>query len=162
MPTAITLYTSVLALHIAAVIVAFGVTFAYPVIHAVGIRSEPRSMPGIHRIQDHVGRKVILPGMIVALAAGIYLAADHKVLSAFYVQWGFGAIVVLGGLSGAFFAPTERRLAQIAARDVSAAGSGEEVTWSEEYTALRSRVAAVTLFTAALILATVFFMTVKP
>jgi hypothetical protein len=51
---AVTFYTFALAVHIAAIVIAFGITFAYPVMYAVGIRAEPRSMPGLHRIQDHV------------------------------------------------------------------------------------------------------------
>ena len=34
---AVTFYTFVLAVHIAAIVIAFGVTFAYPVMYAVGI-----------------------------------------------------------------------------------------------------------------------------
>src|SRR6202044_3671949 len=63
MIVAITFYTFVLAVHIAAIVIAFGVTFAYPVMYAVGIRAEPRSMPGLHRIQDSVGKFVISPFM---------------------------------------------------------------------------------------------------
>jgi hypothetical protein len=98
---AVTFFTLVLAAHIAAVVIAFGVTFAYPVMYAVGIRSEPQAMPGIHRIQDAVGKRVITPFMVVALACGIYLASKLHAWSHFYVQWGLGAIVVLGGLGGA-------------------------------------------------------------
>src|SRR5580700_11253270 len=128
---AVTFYSVVLAVHIMAVVVAFGVTFAYPVMYAVGQRSEPRAMPALHRIQDHIGKRVISPGMVVVLAAGIYLASKAEVWSTFYVQWGFGVIIVIGGLGGAFFAPRERRLADLAARDVAAAGDGE-VVFSEE------------------------------
>ncbi len=161
MPIATTLYDSILALHIAAVIVAFGVTFAYPLIYAVGLRSEQRSMPAMHRILRQIDIKVTTPGLAVALAAGIYLAADGSHFKEFFVQWGFGAIIVLGGLVGAFFAPSERRLAELADRDVAAAGTGE-VTWSEEYLALRRRLESVGTLAGVLILATVFFMTVKP
>jgi len=59
MIVAVTFYTFVLAVHIASIVIAFGITFAYPVMYAVGIRSEPRSMPGLHRIQDSVGKFVI-------------------------------------------------------------------------------------------------------
>lgn len=161
MPIATTLYDSVLALHIAAVIVAFGVTFAYPLIYAVGLRSEQRSMAAFHRILSQIDTKVTAPAMAVALAAGIYLAADGSHFKEFFVQWGFGAIILLGGLVGAFFAPSERRLAELADRDVAAAGTGA-VTWSDEYMALRGRLVSVGTFAGVLILATVFVMAVKP
>jgi hypothetical protein len=156
-PVAVTFYSVVLSVHIMAVVIAFGVTFAYPVMYAVGQRSEPRSMPGIHRIQDFVGKRVISPGMALALIAGIYLAGKLHEWSAFYVQWGFGAIIVLGALGGAFFAPKERRLAELAERDVAASGDGE-VTFSEEYKALRQLVFRVNLFGNILVLSTIYFM----
>lgn len=157
---AVTFYTVVLAAHIASVVIAFGITFAYPVMYAVGIRREPRSMPGIHRIQDIVGKAVITPFLAVALVCGIYLASKLHVWSDFYVQWGLGAIIVLGGLGGAFFAPHERRLAELAERDVAAAGDGE-VTWSAEYTAVRQRVAMVGYASNLLVLLTIYFMTAQ-
>jgi hypothetical protein len=155
---AVFFFEVVLAVHIAAIVVAFGVTFAYPVMYAVGTRAEPRAMPAIHRIQDAVGKRVITPGIVVALAAGIYLASKLHVWSDFYVQWGFAAIIVLGGLGGAFFAPQERRLATLAERDVAASGEGD-VVFSAEYKALRHRVLSVALLSNVLVLATIYFMT---
>ena len=108
-------------MHIAAIVIAFGVTFAYPVMYAVGIRAEPRSMPGIHRIQDSVGKFVISP-FLGARAAGRHLPGQQAAQwSDFYVQWGLAVIIVLGALGGAFFAPRERRLAELAERDIAAA-----------------------------------------
>jgi hypothetical protein len=153
----VTFYSVVLAVHIMAVVVAFGVTFAYPVMYAVGQRSEPRAMPALHRIQDHIGKRVISPGMVVVLAAGIYLASKLETWSDFYVQWGFGVIILIGALGGAFFAPRERRLAELAERDVAAAGHGE-VVFSEEYKTLRLLVFRVNLAVSLLILLTIYFM----
>src|ERR1700730_16822969 len=133
---AVTFYTFALAVHIAAVVIAFGVTFAYPVMYAVGIRAEPRSMPGLHRIQDSVGKFVISPFMGLALLAGIYLASKLHSWSDFYVQWGIAMIVILGAL----FAPRERRLAELAASDIAAADQtspGSSIVFGEEYKRLR-------------------------
>jgi hypothetical protein len=154
---AVTFYTFVLAVHIAAIVIAFGVTFAYPVMYAVGIRAEPRSMPGLHRIQDAVGKRVISPFMGLALLAGIYLASKLHTWSDFYVQWGIAVIVIVGALGGAFFAPRERRLAELAERDVAAAGDGE-VVFGDEYKALRRQLFTVNLGVSAVILLTIFFM----
>jgi hypothetical protein len=159
MITAVTFYTFALAVHIAAIVIAFGVTFAYPVMYAAGIRAEPRSMPGLHRIQDSVGKFVITPFATLALLAGIYLASKLKVWSDFYVQWGLGVIVLLLGLGGAFFAPRERRLAELAERDVQAAGAGGEVVLSEEYRSARRLVFRVNALANVLVLLTIYFMT---
>jgi hypothetical protein len=154
---AVTLFSVVLAVHIMAVVVAFGVTFAYPVMYAVGQRSEQRAMPALHRIQDHIGKRVISPGMVVVLVAGIYLASKLETWSVFYVQWGFGVIIVIGALGGAFFAPRERRLAELAERDIASSGAGE-VSFSAEYRTLRRLVFRVNLLASLLILLTIYFM----
>ena len=160
MAPAVTFYTFALAVHIAAIVIAFGVTFAYPVMYAVGIGKEPRSMPGVHRIQDSVGKFVISPFLGLALLAGIYLASKLHTWSDFYVQWGLGVIIVLGGLGGAFFAPNERKLAELAERDVKAAGDGP-VSFSAEYQALRARVLRVNILGCVLVLLTIYFMTAQ-
>src|SRR5437764_12113087 len=157
---AVTFYTFVLAAHIASIVIAFGVTFAYPVMYAVGINREKRSMPGFHRIQDTVGKLVITPFLALALLCGIYLASKLKVWSDFYVQWGLVVIILLGGLGGAFFAPQERKLAELAERDIAAAGDGELV-WSAEYNAVRNRVAIVRYVANLLLLPTLHFMTAR-
>lgn len=162
---AVTFYTFVLAVHIAAIVIAFGVTFAYPVMYAVGIRAEPRSMPGMHRIQDAVGKRVISPFLGLALLAGVYLASKLHTWSDFYVQWGLVVIVLLGGLGGAFFAPRERRLGELAERDIAAADQASpgssEFAFSGEYVALRRQVFLVNAAANVLILLTIFFMTAQ-
>jgi hypothetical protein len=159
MVLAVFFWQVVLAVHIASIVIAFGVTFAYPVMYAVGVNREPRTMPGFHRIQDSVGKFVISPFLLLALLAGIYLASKLHQWSYFYVQWGLAAIIVLGGLGGAFFSPRERKLGELAERDVAAAGDGE-VVFSEEYNALRRQVAIVGYIASAIVLVTIYFMTV--
>src|ERR1700733_9829385 len=161
---AVTFYTFALAVHIAAIVIAFGVTFAYPVMYAVGIRSESRSMPGFHRIQDSVGKFVISPFLGLALLAGIYLASKLHTWSDFYVQWGLVVIVVLGGLGGAFFAPRERRLAELAEQDIAAvdqSSSGATVEFGPEYKRIRSQLFRVNVIANVLVLLTIYFMTAQ-
>ncbi|HEX4482813.1 MAG TPA: hypothetical protein VH081_03435 [Solirubrobacteraceae bacterium] len=164
MLAAVTFYTFALAIHIASIVIAFGITFAYPVMYAVGIRTEPRSMPGVHRIQDSVGKFVISPFMGLALLAGIYLASKLHSWSDFYVQWGIAVIVILGALGGAFFAPRERRLAELAASDIAAADEtspGGSIVFGEEYKRLRTLVFRVNVLASVLILLTIYFMTAQ-
>jgi hypothetical protein len=174
---ALLFYQVVLALHIAAVVVAFGVTFAYPIIFAVVSRQDPRALAALHRAELAVGQRLIMPGLGVVILAGIYLASKLEVWSTFYVQWGMGAAIVLGGLSGLFFVPTERRLVELAERDVAAAGTGTAgtgtagtgaagtgavgtgaVTMSAEYQALAQRLAMGGAFASLLVLVTIYFM----
>jgi hypothetical protein len=157
MTAAVAFFEVMLALHIAAVVVAFGVTFAYPIIFAVVGRQDPRALAALHRAELAVGQRLITPGLGLVVIFGIYLASKLEVWDTFYVQWGLGAAIVLGGLSGLFFAPTERRLAALADRDVAAAGDGE-VTMSAEYQALFQRLARVGALSSLLVLVTIYFM----
>jgi hypothetical protein len=158
--TAVAFSQIILAVHIAAVVVAFGATFAYPLFAAIGPRLDARSMPWFHRMQEEVGRRLISPALAVVLAAGIYLASDLHQWSRFYVQWGIGAVVVLGAVGGAFFSPNERKLAELARRDVEAAGGGD-VDWSVEYRARARREMTVGLAYGVLVLVTIYLMTVQ-
>jgi hypothetical protein len=122
-------------------------------------------MPGFHRIQDSVGKFVISPFLALALLAGIYLASKLHVWSDFYVQWGFAVIILIGGLGGAYFAPRERRLSELAERDIAAAdraAPGEPgVVFGAEYTALRRQMLRVGLVVNVLVLLTIYFMTAQ-
>lgn len=153
-------YQVVLAIHIMAVVVAFGVTFAYPLFDVIGHRLDPRAIPWYHRMQVLIGQRLITPGLAVVLIAGIYLASKLHQWGQFYVQWGLAVAVVLGALGGLFFAPRERRLAELAERDLSAS-AGAEVTWSEEYLATRRLNAIVGSASSLLVLVTVYLMTVQ-
>jgi hypothetical protein len=106
--TAVVFWQVILALHIAAVMIAFGVTFAYPLFVVAGARIDPRAMPWFHRVQVVIGRRLISPGLAVVLLAGIYLASKLHQWHAFYVQWGLAVVVVLGAIEGAIMIPRER------------------------------------------------------
>jgi len=147
---------AILAIHILAVVITFGVTFTYPVFALVGNR-ERRSMPTLHRIQHRISRFVINPGLAVILLAGIYLASDEHQWGHFFVQWGIGAVIVLGALEGAVVVRGEARLAELAERDVAAAGAGE-VVWGEDYRALLRRIGGVGALLDLIVVVTVFFM----
>jgi hypothetical protein len=158
--SAVAFWQIVLAVHIAAVMVAFGVTFAYPVIDLAGSRMDPRAMPWFYRTRDLIGKRLISPGLLLVLIAGVYLASKLHQWHAFYVQWGLAVAIVLGALGGGFLSPNERKLADLAERDIEAAGDGE-VRWSEAYVALRRRVSIVGLGFSFLVLITVYLMTVQ-
>jgi hypothetical protein len=123
----------------------------------VGARADPRSLPVLHRIEYSIERRLINPGLLVVLLAGIYLASKLHVWSAFYVQWGLAAVVVIGAVIGAVMIPTAKRAEALAARDL-AGGGGDEESFSEEYRALTRRLATVGSLISLLVLVTVYFM----
>jgi Predicted integral membrane protein (DUF2269) len=154
-------YEIILAVHIMAVVVGFGVAFAYPIMFAVTARTDPRGLPLMHRVEYTIERFLINPGLLVVIVAGIFLASDGHHWSEFFVQWGLGAAVVIGAIVGAVMIPTAKRAEATARRDVAAAGEGT-VELSEEYGALARRLSAVGSFLSLLVLLTILFMVVKP
>jgi hypothetical protein len=154
-------YEIVMAVHVMAVVIAFGVTFAYPVMFAVAAKHEPRSLPLVHRIEYTVERVLVNGGLLVVIAAGIFLASDGHHWSEFFVQWGLGVAVVIGALVGSVMIPTAKRAEAAAARDIAAAGDGE-VTMGTEYQALVRRLQTVGSGLSLLVLVTILFMVVKP
>ena len=152
---ALRFYDIVVFIHIAAVVVAFGVTFVYPLIVPLTQRSAPDKLPWLHHLQGEIGRKIITPAAAVVLLAGLYIALSGDGafdMSDWWVGFGLLAILALLGLGGAFFAPRERRLAELAERDLAAG------KLSEEYEALAVQVARVGAFASLLVLVTVLFM----
>jgi len=160
-PVALTVYTTVLAVHIMAVVVAFGVIFAYPLISLLGRRMDPGGLPWFHRMQQKIGQTLILPGLLVVIVAGIYLASKLHSFSAFYVQWGFGVAIVLGGLVSGYLGPRQGKLATLAERDVSSGAGGRGGTLGKEYVSLSRAVDLVGLVACLLVLVTVFLMTAQ-
>lgn len=154
-------YNVVLAIHIMGVVVAFGTVFAYPLMFGVAAKADPRSLPVIHRIETMIERVLVNGGLVLVVGAGIFLATDGKHWSEFFVQWGLGAAIVIGGVVGAVMIPASKRAQQLAERDLAAGatGTGE---MSGEYQAVTRRLAVVGTFLSLLVLATIFVMAVKP
>ncbi|HWH95761.1 MAG TPA: DUF2269 family protein [Baekduia sp.] len=154
---AITFYSVVLSVHIMAVVVAFGTSFAYPVFMPWARRNHPQAMPVIHEMSDRLGKLVMSPAIAVVLIAGIYLASDADVWSEPWVSVPLVILIVIGGLGGMFFAPNERKLSALATRDLAAGGE-----LSAEYDDLFRRVAVAGYTVCALVLIAIFFMAAKP
>jgi hypothetical protein len=154
-------YQIVLAVHVMAVVIAFGVTFAYPIMFAVGARSDLRSLPTLHRVEYTIERLLINPALVVVLGAGIYLASDRHVWSEFFVQWGLTATIVIGGLVGSVMTPTAKRAEELAREAVAAAGEGAAQLGDDYRNAVR-RLSLVGGLLSALVLVTILFMVIKP
>ena len=157
---AASLFEVILAVHIMAVVVTFGVTFAFPIMFVVAARHDPRGIPLLHRIEYTVERMLVNPGLLLVVAAGIYLASKGHDWSDFFVQWGLGAVIVIGALVGAVMIPTSKRAEALAARDLAVlAGGGERAgALSDEYRALTRRLTIVGSALSVLVLVTILFM----
>ena len=158
---AVQFYDVVLWGHISAIVIAFGVTFTYPLVYPFTAKNNPRAMPALHDMQGAVGKFIITPAATIALLLGIYLASDRDYFDEVWVQVPIAIIVILLGLGGAFFGPQEAKAAELARRDIAASGDGD-VTFSAEYQGLAKRVAMVGALANVLILLAIYFMTAKP
>jgi hypothetical protein len=155
---AVVLWEVVLALHIIAVVFAFGATFAYPVLLGAVAKADPRALPALYRALHAISQRVIMPGLAAVIVFGIYLASHLELWSSFFVQWGLGVAIVIGAVEGAYLGRQERRLIEVADRDV-AAGSGDgAVTFSAEHDSLVRRIGAVGALMDLLVILTIYFM----
>jgi uncharacterized membrane protein len=155
--TAVMLYDVVLTVHVLAVVVAFGVVFAYPVVDGHFRRTSPRDLPTLHRLHVLLARRVVTPAMTVVLLAGLYLALDRWSLGDPWIGATFAILIVLFGLTGAVLTPADERLAQLAERDLSAGGSP-----SADYERERRRADAFGGVALLLVVVAIFLMTAKP
>jgi uncharacterized membrane protein len=159
---AVTGYDVVVAIHIMAVVIAFGWTFTLPVVYAIAARQDPRSLPTLHRVEFAIFRYVANPALVIVLGAGIFLASDGHHWSEFFVQWGLAAIVVLGGLVGSVLMPASKRAVVAAGQDVESWGGAGEFQPGPEYRALVRRLNVVGTLASGVVLVTILFMTIKP
>ena len=159
----ISFYNVVLFIHITAVVLAFGVTFTYPLVFAAARRSHRRHLPFFHRIQHVIGQRMIAPMGGVILLAGLYLAIKGPY--EFGDPW-IGItlliLIVLLAAGGAYFSPREHRLADLAERDVAASQGDGPVEFGAEYEGLYRQVHTVALIGNALVLLAIFLMVTKP
>jgi len=155
--TAIALYDLVLTIHILAVVVAFGVVFAYPVLDAQIRRAGPGDLAALHRLHLALGRRVISPAMIVVLLAGLYLALDRWSLEDPWIGATLAILIALFALTGAILTPLDRRLAELAERDAKAGGEP-----SADYRGQERRAALFGSLALLLVVIAIFLMVAKP
>ena len=158
MVLAVAFYEVVLALHILAVVIAFGATFAYPVMLGTVARADPRALPAMYRAIHAISQRVISPGLLAVVIFGAYLASKLHLWHAFFVQWGLGVALVIGAVEGMYIGPREKRLVAVAEADVSSAGPGAEVQQSETHRALVRSVGGAGALMDLLVVITIYFM----
>lgn len=152
----------VLAIHIVAVIVGFGASFTYPVLHAVIQRTDARALPALHRAQIAVGQRITGPALGVIVLAGLYLANHDHAFGQFWVLWAIAAAIVIGILGALVIRPITERQLELAERDLASIGPDAKAALSPEYLAQSRGVTAIGWTISLLVLLTVFDMVIKP
>jgi uncharacterized membrane protein len=160
--TALTTFELSLFVHISAVVVGLGATFAESLTYAAVMRVDPRHLPAKHGLQLAINTYLALPSVVVVLATGLYQASEVGYeLGRVWLVGAMTILVVFAAMIVFYFIPEDRRLLEIVERDIAASGDGE-VELSQEY--LRrvfwEEIAGVAA--GLLVIAAVFLMVTKP
>ncbi len=158
---AVSFYEVVLWLHVTAVVVGFGGTFAYGVLLAAARRSAPRSLPGLLGALQANDRSLVTAGGVLVLITGLYLTVDRWDFGELFIGWGIVAIVALLGLVHGYFIPNERRAQEAAERDIEASGAAE-VEFGEGFEALNVGLARMGAVAGLIVVLTIYVMVAKP
>jgi uncharacterized membrane protein len=154
-------YTISIWIHVSAAIVGFGATFAGAVAFPLALR-HPRHLPFVHHLSLAINRRLATPALVVLLVTGFYqVSKGNWSLGSFWISATLAIAIVLGGLIGAYFVPTDRRLAELAERELAAAGEGP-FTPSAEYQRLSQREGTFGAVAGVLIVVALFLMITKP
>jgi uncharacterized membrane protein len=145
-------------LHISGAVVGLGATFALSIAYPLALRSDPRNLPFVHRLSLDINRKLAGPALLVLIATGIYMAADRDLFGEPWVGGPILIAIILGAMQGAYFVPTDRKLAAMAEKELADGAT----TLSEDYQRQAQREGGIGTVAGVLILLALFLMTVKP
>jgi len=160
-PFAVSAYELSLFLHITAVVVGFGATFAEAIMFPVAMRLDPRHLPYVHALQLAINRYLATPALLIVLITGLYQVSEGDwELGSFWISATFAIVIIIGGLLGAYFVPADRRLGAMVTRELEAAGDGP-VTLSDEYQRGARTEGLVGTVTGLLIVIAIFLMVTK-
>jgi uncharacterized membrane protein len=160
--TAVTTYDFSVFIHVTAVVVGLGATFAESLAFPVAMRLDARHLPYVHRLQLAVNQWLAMPALVVILLTGIYQVTEGDwSFGDAWISASFAIMIALGALLGGLFVPTDRKLFAMVSREIAEAGSGE-VVLSEEYQR-RARTEGIAGTAAGiLVVVAVFLMIAKP
>src|SRR3954447_1099849 len=161
MQLAVTSYLVVQSLHVMAVVAAYGLPMAYPMLLPYLRRKHPRSMPGVHDVQHRLNIRLTGPGTVLILLFGAYMASKHHLWDEVWVDVPI-AIIAIIAVVGGYVVKSTARMSQLSRADVDTAGPGGAVTWSAAYEEQYRRYMAVEVFLGGSVLVAIFFMAAKP
>jgi len=154
-------YSLSVFLHVSAVVVGFGATFAEAIMFPVAMKAGVRHLPYLHKLQLAINQRLATPAMVIIILTGLYQTSERWDFGEVWISATFAIVIVIGGLLGGYFIPADRTLGALVERDIAAAGDGE-VVLSDEYQRGARREGMVGALTGVLILAAVFLMVTKP
>ena len=158
----ITIYTVSIFIHVTAVVVGFGATFAEAIMFPVAMKAGTQHLPYLHKLQLAINRYMATPALVVVLLTGLYqVGKGDWSFGDFWISASFLIVLVIGGLLGGYFIPADRRLGAMAEKELAAAGGGP-VTMSDEYLAGARREGQIGALVGFLLVVAIFLMITKP
>ncbi len=158
---AITGYEISLFVHITAAVIGFGATFGTALMFPVAQRMGPRYLPYVHQLQIAIFRTLATPALVIVLATGIIQVIDGNwSFGDAWISASFVILIALGGLLGAYFIPTDRRLGAMVSAELEK--GGDDVKLSEQYLSAARTEGIVGALTGLLVVVAIFLMVVKP
>jgi uncharacterized membrane protein len=162
MPLAVSSYELSVFIHITAVVVGFGATFAEAILFPVAMKMGPRNLPYVHRIQLTINQFFAAPALVIVIATGLYqMAEGNWEYGDFWVSATLAIVVVIGVLLLAYFIPADRRLIPIVEKEIADSGGGE-VKLSDDYQRAARNEGIAGTVTGILLVVAIFLMTTKP
>jgi uncharacterized membrane protein len=165
MPLALTNYDFSVFIHVTAVVVGFGMTFAESIMFPVAMKMSARNLPYVHRLQLTINQFFALPALVIVVATGIYQMSEGN--------WDYGDLWVSGTLTIVviialtvlfFFIPTDRRLLPIITQAIADAGDRELQLEDlpKEYQRWGRLEGLAGSFLGILLIVAIYFMVTKP
>jgi hypothetical protein len=164
-PLAVTNYDFSVFLHVTAVVLGFGSTFAESVMFPVAMKLSARNLPYVHRLQLVLNQFFALPAVVVVAATGIYqMSEGNWDYGDFWVSATITILVVILLINVFFFIPTDRKLLPIIQSAIAEAGDRELklADLPQEYQRWGRAEGIVGSIVGLLLIAAIFFMTTKP
>jgi uncharacterized membrane protein len=157
MLASITAYSVSSFIHVSAVIVGFGATFAEAVTFPVAMKLDKRHLPYVHKLHLFINQRLASPALVVILITGLYqVSKGDWSFGDVWISLSFLIVIVLGGLLGGYFIPTDRKLGAQVEKELAAGGE-----LSADYLAQVRREGVFGTITGVLILLAVFLMVTK-
>jgi uncharacterized membrane protein len=162
LPVAVSAYNLSLFVHITAVVVGFGATFAESITIPVAMKLDPRHLPYVHRLHLAINQWLATPALAVVLATGVFQVIDGDwEFGDPWISASFAIVIVLGALLGGYLVPADRKLGAMVARELADAGPGE-VALSEEYQRRARTEGMAGALAGVLVVIAIFLMVTKP
>jgi len=154
----ISLYTLSLWLHISAAVVGLGATFALAVGFPLALKLDARYLPFVHHLSLDINRKLASPALGLLIVTGIYQGVDSDRMDEPWIAATIVIVLALGALQGAYFTPTDKKLAAMAEKELADGAT----TLSDDYQRQAQREGGIGALAGFLIVVAVFLMVIQP